>query len=194
MTEDHKRLLAVFDVRVRDLMELCDRQKQKINELEDFLVQKEGELQQAMKTIEELNAKCDNMLTARVVSVNEGEMKSARMRLSKLVREVDKCTIKRIEAMDDKFLIHVEIAGKSYGIRINRSEEQVAREAVRQIRMKMDQYRKKYSEVDVKDLLAMVTFQLSVENLMLEDKNDTSPFTEKIQELTDKLESYLKDK
>ena len=74
--------------------------------------------------------------------------------------------------MDDKFLIHVEIAGKSYGIRINRSEEQVAREAVRQIRKKMDQYRKKYSE----------------------DKNDTSPFTEKIQELTDELESFLKDK
>lgn len=96
--------------------------------------------------------------------------------------------------MDDIFLIHVEIAGKSYGIRINRSEEQVAREAVRQIRKKMDQYRKKYSDVDVKDLLAMVTFQLSVENLKLEDKNDTSPFTEKIQELTDELESYLKDK
>lgn len=93
-----------------------------------------------------------------------------------------------------KFLIHVEIAGKSYGIRINRSEEQVAREAVRQIRKKMDQYRKKYSDVDVKDLLAMVTFQLSVENLKLEDKNDTSPFTEKIQELTDELESFLKDK
>ena len=93
--------------------------------------------------------------------------------------------------MDDKFLIHVEIAGKSYGIRINRSEEQEAREAVRQIRMKMDQYRKKYSEVD---LLAMVTFQLSVENLKLEEKNDTSPFTEKIQELTDELDSYLKDK
>ena len=90
--------------------------------------------------------------------------------------------------MDDKFLIHVEIAGKSYGIR------QVAREAVRQIRKKMDQYRKKYSDVDVKDLLAMVTFQLSVENLKLEDKNDTSPFTEKIQELTDELESFLKDK
>ena len=96
--------------------------------------------------------------------------------------------------MDDEFLIHVEIAGKSYGIRINRSEEQVAREAVRQIRKKMDQYRKKYSDVDVKDLLAMVTFQLSVENLKLEDKNDTSPFTEKIQELTNELESYLKDK
>ena len=37
MTEDHKRLLAVFDVRVRDLMEFCDRQKEKINELESSL-------------------------------------------------------------------------------------------------------------------------------------------------------------
>ena len=192
MTEDHKRLLAVFDVRVRDLMELCDRQRQKINELEGFLVQKEGELRQAMKTIEELNAKCDNMLTARVVSVNE-KCQDEVIQVSAGSRQVH-CTIKRIEAMDDKFLIHVEIAGKSYGVRIDRSEEQVAREAVRQIRKKMDQYRKKYSEVDVKDLLAMVTFQLSVENLKLEDKNDTSPFTEKIQELTDKLESYLKDK
>ena len=94
MTEDHKRLLAVFEVRVRDLMALCDQQKRRIDELTAALSLKdeeEGKLQQAIKTIEELNAKCDNMLTARVVSVNEGEMKSARMRLSKLVREVDKC-------------------------------------------------------------------------------------------------------
>ena len=91
MTEDHKKMLAVFEVRVRDLMELCRMQKQKISELQDSLVQKEEELQQAAGKIEELNAKYDNMLTARVVSVNEGEMKSARMRLSRLVREVDKC-------------------------------------------------------------------------------------------------------
>lgn len=91
MTEDHKRLLAVFEVRVRDLMELCDKQNRKIDELKQMLVEKETELQQALKTIEELNTKCDNMLTARVVSLNEREMKSAKMRLSKLVREVDRC-------------------------------------------------------------------------------------------------------
>lgn len=91
MTEDHKRLLAVFEVRVHDLMGLCDQQKQKIHELENALVHKENELQQANKTIEELNTKYDNMLTAQVVSANEKEMKSARMRLSRLVREVDKC-------------------------------------------------------------------------------------------------------
>lgn len=91
MTEEQKRLLAVFDVRARDLMNLCNKQKHRIDELESILALKENELQQAMQTIGELSTKCDNMLTARVVSVNEGEMKSARMRLSKLVREVDKC-------------------------------------------------------------------------------------------------------
>ena len=82
MTEDHKRLLAVFEVRVRDLMALCDQQKRRIDELTAAL---------SLKDEEGLNAKCDNMLTARIVSTNEEEMKNARMRLSKLVREVDKC-------------------------------------------------------------------------------------------------------
>lgn len=91
MTDDHKKLLDVFDVRVRDLMAMCDKQRHKIGELTVLLSQKEEELQQAKSMIEELNVKCDNMLTARVVSVDEGDIKSARMRLSKLVREVDKC-------------------------------------------------------------------------------------------------------
>ena len=183
MTEDQKRLLAVFEVRVRDLMELCNKQNHKINELTTVLNHKETELKQAIKTIEELNTKCDKLLTARVVSVNEGEMKSARMRLSKLVREVDKC-------------IHLEIAEKSYGLWIDRGEEQLARDAAKQIRNKINQYRQYFakSDVDVKDLLAMVAFQLSMSNLQLEDKNDTSPITDKIQDLTGELEKYLKDK
>lgn len=91
MTDDHKRLLAVFEVRVRDLMALCDEQKRRIDELASALNQKEDELQQAKEKIEALNTKCNSMLTARIVSADEGDMKSARMRLSKLVREVDKC-------------------------------------------------------------------------------------------------------
>lgn len=91
MTEDHKNLLKVFEIRARDLMELCDKQHKKINELTNLLNRKDSELEQAIKTIGELSAKCENMLTARVISVNEEEMKGARMRLSKLVREVDKC-------------------------------------------------------------------------------------------------------
>ena len=91
MTEDHKRLLAVFEVRVRDLMALCDSRKRKIDELLVMLDQKEKELRQAREMVEELCGKCDNMLMAKIISANEEEMKNARMRLSRLVREVDKC-------------------------------------------------------------------------------------------------------
>lgn len=97
---------------------------------------------------------------------------------------------------DNKFLIHLEIAEKSYGLWIKREDEQVARKAAKQIKDKIIQYRQNFSEsdVDIKDLLAMVAFQLSMTNLQLEDKNDTSPFTDKIVELTDELESFLKEK
>ena len=91
MTEEKNSLLVLFEVRFKELIALCDRQMLKIRELEEALNQKNAELQEAMDKISELNAKCDNMLTAHVLSVHEGEVKSAKMRLSKLVREVEKC-------------------------------------------------------------------------------------------------------
>ncbi len=91
MTEEQEKLLAVFEVRVRDLLAFCNKQNQTIKELSHALVQKEIDLEQAKSEIEELTTKCDKLLTARVISANQGEMKAARMRLSGLVREVDKC-------------------------------------------------------------------------------------------------------
>jgi hypothetical protein len=92
MTEgDQEILLTVFEVRVRDLMNICDKQKQKINELMRSLESKNKELEQAMQAIEAWKAKYDSILTARIVSISKKEMKSAKMRLSELVRDVDKC-------------------------------------------------------------------------------------------------------
>lgn len=91
MTEDSKRLLILFEVRFHELLSLCDEQRLKIQELEKALEMKNTELEKAFDDIKELNAKCDNMLTAHVLSVHEGEVNNAKLRLSKLVREVDKC-------------------------------------------------------------------------------------------------------
>ena len=91
MTDDQKKLLSVFEVRVRDLMSLCDQKNNRIHELEAMLEQKNEQLRQTEQMITDLNAKYDNMLTAKTVSVSNGDIKNARLRLSKLVREVDKC-------------------------------------------------------------------------------------------------------
>lgn len=94
--------------------------------------------------------------------------------------------------MDENFLINIEIAGKKYPLTIKRREEEIVRAAAAQINSKILQYRQHFAaNVDMKDLLAMVAFQLSMHNLELEGRNDTGPFAEKIQRLTTELEGYL---
>ena len=91
MTEDSRQLLVLLELRFNELMALCDAQKQKIRELGQALEVKDAELNQAIEQIGALNAKCNNLLTAQIISVEEGEVKNAKMRVSKLVREVEKC-------------------------------------------------------------------------------------------------------
>jgi septal ring factor EnvC (AmiA/AmiB activator) len=91
MTGDQEKLLAIFEVRMHDLLSLCEEQKTKIKELTHRLTREEEHVRQAKQEIQVLEAKYANLLTAHVVSVEEGDMKNARMRLLKLVREVNKC-------------------------------------------------------------------------------------------------------
>ena len=39
----------------------------------------------------------------------------------------------------------------------------------------------------------MVAYQFALENLQLKDRNDTEPYTAKIKELTEVLETYFKE-
>lgn len=95
--------------------------------------------------------------------------------------------------MDEEFLINILIAGKKYQLTIERQQEEIFRAAAVQLNAKLLQYAQHYGdELDIKDLLAMVAIHLSKNNLELEGKNDTAPFTEKISELTAELEEYLK--
>lgn len=91
MTESQKELLAVFDVRIRDLLVLCEEQKCEIKKLTSMLEQEGENVQLAKLEIQALKTKYANLLTAYVASIDEGDVKSARERLLKLVREVDKC-------------------------------------------------------------------------------------------------------
>ena len=95
---------------------------------------------------------------------------------------------------ENKILIKIKIADKIYPLWIDRKEEEeeLARNAAKQIDMKYKRCRAEYSKsLDEKDLLAMVAFKLSKDNLLLEKQNDPAPFVEKIQKVTKQLEMYL---
>ena len=99
---------------------------------------------------------------------------------------------------EDEFVIHLDVAGRTYPVKIkkgNEQEEFVIRQAVKRIQQHVIQFRQFYvKSVDDRDLLAMAAIQLAIDMVSLEEQIDTKPFTQKIQQLTKMLENYLPDK
>jgi len=91
MTDEQQKLLTNFETRVRQLMLLCNSLKQDKAQLEKALGAKESALKEAKESIQELNTRYDNLKLAKMISQVGTDVKGAQQRLSKLVREVDKC-------------------------------------------------------------------------------------------------------
>lgn len=95
--------------------------------------------------------------------------------------------------MNDKIKINLQMAGASYPLTIRREEEEKVREAAKQVDIRLNAYRQHYPEVNNERLMGMVAYQFALENLLMKEKNDTAPYTQKIEELTEMLETYFKD-
>ncbi|MDD2552502.1 MAG: hypothetical protein PHO84_07400 [Dysgonamonadaceae bacterium] len=91
MIEDRTKLLINLEVRVKQVMLLCNKLKQENNRLENELVVKKEELIKAKKELGLMNKKYDNLKTVRTITAASVDVETAQSKLSKLVREVDKC-------------------------------------------------------------------------------------------------------
>jgi cell division protein ZapA len=103
--------------------------------------------------------------------------------------------------MNDKIRINLHIQGKNYPMIIDPKDEAIYREAGRQVEELMNKYRLRYNGSGMKttkledvDYLTMVAVSFAFENVKMENRNDTKPFLDAIQELTLELEdSFKKD-
>ena len=91
MTEDRTKLLVNLEVRVKQVLLLCDKLKQENSQLKNELVIKKDEITRVNNEISLLNEKYDNLKTARTITAASVDVDTAKLKLSKLVREVDKC-------------------------------------------------------------------------------------------------------
>lgn len=92
MTGNDEKLLAEFEKRMRQLMYLCDILKDENVQLKQQLAEKNATVGDLESEVGELKTKYDNLKFARSFSSENGdEMEQAKKRLSKLVRDVDKC-------------------------------------------------------------------------------------------------------
>ena len=94
--------------------------------------------------------------------------------------------------MDDKLSIKVNVADRYYPLKIERKDEEKIRKAARLINEKVLQYKQRYLDKDVQDFLAMAALQFVTRVIEMEDKLDIAPLEQKLQELNEELEEYLK--
>ena len=93
--------------------------------------------------------------------------------------------------MNDKIKINLQIADSNYPLTSNRQEEEMVREAAKQVNIRLNAYREYYKNLEPEKIIAMVAYQFSLEKLQLMQRNDTTPYTEKVKELTELLEDYF---
>ena len=91
MTEDRDKLLLNLEVRVRQVMLLCDKLKQENNSLKDEHVLKDENIERLEKDLNVLEQKYNNLKMARTITAASVDVDDAKLKLSKMVREVDKC-------------------------------------------------------------------------------------------------------
>lgn len=91
MTDDGKQLLSTFETRLRHLLYLHEEQRRENAELRRQLEETERARKQLQAEHEELARRYNDLKTATTISLDGNDVKETKSRLTKLVREVDKC-------------------------------------------------------------------------------------------------------
>ena len=91
MTEEEKKLLNSFETQLRHLIYLHDELKRENAELKKLLENEKLKNEKVQAQYDELEVSYTNLKTATTISLNGSDVKETKLRLSKLVREVDKC-------------------------------------------------------------------------------------------------------
>ena len=91
MTEEEKKLLNSFETQLRHLFYLHDELKRENAELKKLLDNEKLKNEKVQAQYNELEVSYTILKTATAISLNGSDVKETKLRLSKLVRDVDKC-------------------------------------------------------------------------------------------------------
>lgn len=91
MTDEGKQLLSTFETRLRHLIYLHEQQQRENAELKRQMEEMEEARRKLQADYDELSQRYTDLKTATAISLDGSDVKETKQRLSKLVREVDKC-------------------------------------------------------------------------------------------------------
>ncbi len=91
MPTQEEQLIKTLQTRVRLLMERYRKLAAENEELYGMVDEKEKSIEALQKKKAELERKYETLKLAKMIEIGDNDMKNAKNRLSRLVRDVDKC-------------------------------------------------------------------------------------------------------
>lgn len=91
MTAEEEKLMRILEARITQLILDFKDLESKNAMLSEQLQKTEAELTELRVEQEELKAAYESLKIAKMIEISDTDMKNAKSRLSKLVREVNKC-------------------------------------------------------------------------------------------------------
>lgn len=90
MTAEDKTI-ALFSTRVRQLIIQFEKLKSENDTLRESLAERDARIRKMEDLLSSTQKNFENLKTARMLEVSEGDLDAAKAKLNKLVRSVNKC-------------------------------------------------------------------------------------------------------
>jgi chromosome segregation ATPase len=91
MEEIKEDLIYSFQNKINSLIELLEQSKEQTNKLLKDKQELSEQLKLKSRAFEELEKKYETLKMAKVLTVSDDERQDARMKVNRIVREIDKC-------------------------------------------------------------------------------------------------------
>lgn len=91
MTQEEEKILRVFETRVRHLLLKYKEFESELQNLQQQILRQQGELSVLQDQNVSLKKSYDTLKMAKMIEVSGDDVQDAKKKLSKLIRDVDKC-------------------------------------------------------------------------------------------------------
>lgn len=91
MTDEEKRQLKIFDGKVRQLLQSYQVMQKENADLYVEMDRKDEEIARLKAELRQSQSDYSNLKLAKMIEISDSELKGAKQRISKLVREINKC-------------------------------------------------------------------------------------------------------
>ena len=91
MTDEEKRQLKNFDGKVRQLLQKYRVMQKENADLYIEMDRKDEEIARLKAELRQSQSDYSNLKLAKMIEISDSELKGAKQRISKLVREINKC-------------------------------------------------------------------------------------------------------